>query len=75
MTAQSKDYARGYAAGRKRGGLTSDQLRFDLFLSAAMQGILAGTGPWSADGKRDSSATDYARTANELARALMKHRL
>lgn len=77
--AERRGYARGYSAGRRRQKVDRDnvarirqeQARFDRFLAAAMTGLLAGPAPWRTGEKPDECPTDYARTAAQLARAML----
>lgn len=64
--ARNSEYQKGYAAGRR----SRDNDRFDRFYAAAMTGLLAG-GAWKRGEKVDSSPREYARTARDIAEAMM----
>ena len=68
-------YAKGYTAGKRFSSQRRDQERFDRFMAAAMSGLLANGTPWekTAGGVRtpDKGPEDWAKTAAEIARAMM----
>lgn len=65
--AGNAEYQKGYAAGRR----TRDRDRFDRFYAAAMTGLLS-CGGWQRDGKEDRTPYDFAKTAKQIAEAMVK---
>lgn len=77
--AEKRGYAKGYAAGKRRRAKAvnyehqqqRNAARFDRFMCAAMNGLIA-YGGWQKGDKPDKSPTDFAATAAEIATAMMK---
>lgn len=77
--AEQRGYAKGYAAGKRRQAkaanyehqLQRSAARFDRFMCAAMTGLIS-CGGWQTGGKPNKTPTEFAATAAEIAKAMMK---
>lgn len=78
--AEKRGYGKGYTAGKRRSAKEAraehhaqrNAAWFDRFMCAAMTGLLAGAKVWKTGEKADSTPADYADTAADIAKAMMR---